>query len=571
MPTATVVTSLEEELVRAGLVSAEQAAHARRMAEETTEPFAQVLLNLGYVEEEPILKTLGALLRVPYVLLENKSPEPSVVMILPEEFCLARRVIALEHHGEALTVAAEDPHDLSLVDEIQNSTKLTAKFVVASRGAILRKLADYHDHYKAEMVERLLSSVTDQGITLTRRMGIDIDILSVQQVAAEESPIIRAVNLIILRALQRRASDIHLEPSKKFLHVRYRIDGVLHEQQVFPIAMAPGIVSRVKIMATLDIAERRMPQDGHFHLSIEGREIDFRVATTPTMTGEKVVIRILDKGSVVLDLNHLGFTGEVLTPLRHFIHKPYGIVVITGPTGSGKTTTLYAALMTLNAKELNITTVEDPVEYQMEGITQIQVNDEIELSFPRVLRSVLRQDPDVILVGEIRDLETTEIAIRASLTGHLVLATLHTNDSASALARLADMGAEPYLVASSLRCAVAQRLVRTICPKCRVAYEPDPGTFDATGIPASFRPKMLFRGEGCAHCFGTGFRGRIVVSELLPINEEMRRMILQRAPSHEIKRRAAETGMYTMREDGLEKVATGVTTLEEVLAATDEE
>jgi len=549
----------------------DQVAAARRAVLESGEPFPQILLNLGFVQEDALLATLSRLLRIPHVMLENLSPEPAVVLRLPEDFCLSRRVIATDLAGEILTVAMEDPHDFMVMDEIQSHTKLTAKPVLASRGSILRKLADYHDHYKAQMVESLLASVTDQGVTLTRRMGLDIDIVSVQQVANEESPIIRAVNLFLLRALQKRASDIHLEPSKKFLHVRYRIDGVLQEQQVLPINMALGIVSRIKIMSNLDISEKRMPQDGHFHLSIEGREIDFRVATTPCTAGEKVVVRILDKGSVVLDLNHLGFAQETLTSLRAFIRKPYGVIVITGPTGSGKTTTLYSALMTLNAKERNITTVEDPVEYQIEGITQIQVNTDIDLTFPRVLRSVLRQDPDIVLIGEIRDLETTQIAIRASLTGHLVFATLHTNDAPSAIAGLLDLGAAPYLVASSLRCAVAQRLLRTICPKCKTPFAPDAAYVAAANVPATFRPTVLYRGAGCSHCFGTGFRGRSVIAELLPITDEVRSLMIQRAPSTEIKRVAVAAGMKTMRDDGLDKAAAGVTTLEEVLAATDEE
>jgi type II secretory ATPase GspE/PulE/Tfp pilus assembly ATPase PilB-like protein len=527
-----------------------------------------ILLNLGYLKEDALLQAISADQGVPYIDLDPLSPDPQVVLLLSEELCMQRGIIALERQGSNLVCAMEDPNDLLALEAVQRQTGLTVLPRLASRGAILKKLAEYHDHYKIAVVDRLMRSVRDQGRELTQHFGLNVQSL---ESVAEQAPIVKAVNLIIIGALLKRASDIHLVPDKQYLRVKYRVDGVLQEEQALSVADAPAVVSRIKIMSRLDISEKRLPQDGAFQIRIEGREIDFRVATTPTIFGEKVVMRVLDKSGILLGLDHLGFGDEQLREIKRQIHRPHGIVLIVGPTGSGKTTTLYAGLNILNDGTRNITTVEDPVEYKIEGLTQIQVHPEIGLSFANVLRSVLRQDPDVILVGEVRDLETTEIAIRAALTGHLVFATLHTNDAASAVARLVEMGAEPYLVASALRCSISQRLVRNICQHCKEAFMPPPEILARLGSAAPSAPPKLWRGRGCRYCFNTGYRGRTVISEVLRVDEAVRSRIVARSSSEDILRVARERGMRTMFEDGVDKVLRGLTTLEEVLEVAEEE
>jgi len=431
----------------------------------------------------------------------------------------------------------------------------------------VKKLAEYRDHHKALAVQTLLTTVQDQGMALTKKLGLATGDLSD---VADQAPVVRAVNLMLLQGLLKRASDIHIVPTPRSLQVRYRIDGVLNLGQSLAQSLAPAVVNRIKILAKLDIAEKRMPQDGSFHMNVDGREIDLRVATTPTIHGEKVVMRILDRHGILLGLEALGFGRENYLRLRRSIRRPNGIILIVGPTGSGKTTTLYGALQAINSEAKNITTVEDPVEYHIDGITQIQVNADLGLTFAHALRSILRQDPDVILLGEIRDKESAEIAIRASLTGHLVFATLHSNDAVSAITRLLDMGSEPFLIASALRCVVSQRLVRTICRLCK---EPAPSI---RGMSAALTLRLrglgkFYRGRGCPHCFQTGYRGRTLISEVLDVTDDIRRLMIVRANSQEITRQAEVEGMQTMFKEGIAKVAQGLTTIEEVLAVCDEE
>ena len=563
---------LETALLKHGLITAQQLEQARleiSRAGKKGPPLQTVLLNLGMISEDVVLRMQATELNLPYMELDDLSPEPEIVTSLAEDLCLDKCLIALEKDESSLLVAMENPYDAVTIEDLGKITRAKIRPALASRGGILRKLSEYHEHYKVKVVERLLAGVQDQGLQLTESLGLDIR--NIDQVS-EQAPVIKAVNLFLLSALLKRASDIHLVPDRRYMHVKYRIDGVLQESQALPISMAPAVVSRIKIMCKLDIAEKRRPQDGSFHLNIEGREIDFRVAVSPTINGEKVVMRVLDKSAMMLGLDHLGFGGEILHPFKQLIHKPNGIILIVGPTGSGKTTTLYAAMQVLNTGDKNITTVEDPVEYEIPGLTQIQINAEIGLNFATMLRSILRQDPDIVLVGEIRDLETTEIAIRAALTGHLVFATLHTNDAAGAVARLTEMGAEPYLIASSLRCAMSQRLVRTICPKCKEALTP---SHEMLGQLKRFTKLhagdiRIFRGEGCRHCFQTGYRGRTVVAELLVVTEDIRRKIMMRAASSEIQEAALRQGMQTMFGDGMQKVLRGITTLEEVLAVCED-
>jgi type IV pilus assembly protein PilB len=529
-----------------------------------------LLVNLGYVKEEDLLRVAAKDIGVPFVDVEALSPEPAVVLLIPEELGMERGVLALEKDGNRLLCAMEDPNDVVALDQLGRKTGLTVVPQLAPRGAILKKLSEYHDHYKIAVVEDLLRRVRDEGKELTQQFGLSIQNLDSIN---DQAPIIKAVNVIIIGALLKRSSDIHLVPDRQFLRVKYRVDGVLQEEQSLSLADSPAIVSRIKIMAKLDIAEKRMPQDGAFQIKIEGREIDFRVATTPTVCGEKVVMRVLDKSGILLGLDHLGFTDEPLRQLKRQIHRPHGIILIVGPTGSGKTTTLYAALNILNTGDKNITTVEDPVEYKIDGLTQIQVHADIGLTFAAALRSLLRQDPDVILLGEIRDLETTEIAVRAALTGHLVFATLHTNDAAGAVARMVEMGAEPYLIASALRCAMSQRLVRNICQHCKEAYEPADellARLNRPGRPPLKSGTKLWRGKGCRYCFNTGYRGRTVVSEVLVVDEAVRAAIIKGAHSSELHQLAMDAGMTPMYWDGVDKVLNGVTTLEELLEVAED-
>ncbi len=564
--------NLERLIERFHLLDPAQLAEARLEMEKSKSGtgLQSVLLNLGYLKEEDLLRASAEHLGIPYVDVEGLSPEPAVVLLVPEELALSKGVLALERQGQQLVCAMQDPNDVVTQDLIQRRARVTVVPHLAARGAILKKLADYHDHYKVAVVEHLMKTVRDQGRELTQQIGLNIQ--SIESVT-EQAPIIRAVNLIIIGALLKRASDIHLVPEKQTLKVKYRVDGVLQDEQSLSMADAPAVIARIKVMSKLDISERRLPQDGAFQILLEGREIDFRVAVTPTIFGEKMVLRVLDKSGIVLGLDHLGFGADQLRGFKQQIHRPHGIILIVGPTGSGKTTTLYAALNILNTGDKNITTVEDPVEYKIEGLTQIQTHSEIGLDFAAALRSILRQDPDVVLIGEIRDQETTEIAVRAALTGHLVFATLHTNDASSAVSRLTEMGAEPFLVASALRCALSQRLVRNICPQCRESYD----------LPAELAPRLrdsfgnlppagtkLWRGRGCNYCFHTGYRGRSAVSELLVVDEAIRGRIAARGSSVEMQSLALAAGMKSMYQDGVDKVLKGVTTLEEILEVAED-
>lgn len=555
------------DFVASGRMTDDIAADVLREQGSSGLSIGRILLSRGLVSEEEYGRQRARQIRIPFVDVDSIQPDPQVVTQLSEKICIQHTAVALDDNEGELLVALENPADVIATDEISREAGRRIQPALGSRSAIMRKIAEYQDHFKAKMVEKLLASVPNEGSALTRKMGLVIkDVESV----AEEDSIIRIVNLSILQALMKRASDIHFLPGRDKLSVLYRVDGVLKQAREVSMDMHPAIINRIKIMSKLDISEKRLPQDGAFHISIEGRDIDFRVATTPTSRGEKIVLRILDKGSLLVGLGHLGFSESILKEFRTHIFKPHGIILIVGPTGSGKTTTLYSALESLNTGELNITTLEDPVEYQIDGLTQIQMHSDIGLDFASALRSVLRQDPDVILVGEIRDLETSRIAIQASLTGHLVFGTLHTNDAASAVTRLVDMGAEPYLIASSLRAVVSQRLVRMICSHCKgkvPAEDLEKKILKRLGLDQDF----VYRGAGCLTCFSTGYQGRTVISELLSMTDALRTLITKHTTSVELAQAAQRGGMKLMFEDGLEKVRTGITTLEQLLQVSDED
>jgi len=568
------LTSLEKYLLDTNAIDHRTLRKIQAQALERSVFMEEELLESGLVDEESVLKFLAKKQEIEYVVLENIEPNADVVTMLEQEFCERNNVFPIRVDGSYIHIAMADPKNIALKDQIRTITGLTVRGYLSSRGGIKKKIFEYRNHYRKSIIEALLKMVgTDQGVPLTRELGIEIEDL---KKIPEQNEVIRLVNLLVLQALQVHASDIHLMPAEDALHVRFRVDGVLQELFApIPIDKAEQVVNRIKILCDLDITERRLPQDGHFRIVLEGQQIDFRVVSGPTIHGEKVVMRVLDRSTTILDMRHLGFSPELIQKFRRHLTKPHGIIIMTGPTGSGKTTTLYSALRILNSKEKNITTVENPIEYRMDDITQIQVHPEIGLTFAHSLRSILRQDPDIILIGEIRDLETTEIAIRASLTGHLVFATLHTNNAAGAITRLLDMGVEPYLMASTLRCVLSQRLVRTVCRSCYTEYTPDETLINEifARMPdyaqAETGELLLAYGKGCNNCFNTGFSGRTAIGEILEMNDAIRGLIVSRAHTQAIEDAAVHSGMTPMHQDGIRKVLDRITTFEEVKGQTE--
>lgn len=533
---------------------------------ETDTLIGDILVRLGFIAPADVARALGDQFGLS-VMLGNQYPEfPLLEENVSVRFLRDARALPISEDAERLVIAMTRPQDTETVDAFR---------VLANRAVEVRVAAS--DEFDATF-ERLYGS----GRTAMGQIVEDIESVQIQDLdedvehlkdLASEAPVIRLVGLIIRHALETRASDIHIEPFENRLIVRYRIDGVMHEVESPPRRLSAAVISRVKIMANLDIAERRLPQDGRIKLRIQAREIDLRVSTTPTMHGESVVMRILDKGGVPLDFDSLGFEADLKVQFAKLLALPHGILLVTGPTGSGKTTTLYTALSALNRPEVKILTVEDPVEYQMEGINQIQVKPQIDLTFANALRSIVRQDPDIIMIGEVRDLETAQIAVQSALTGHLVLSTLHTNDAASSVNRLLDMGVEDYLLTTTLIGIQAQRLVRTLCRKCRRAYRPLPEMVVETGLSrftTSPTDLMLYEPTGCEACANTGFTGRVAIMEIMPMSDSIRGLVMRHATSGDIAKQATADGMMTMYEHGLRKVLAGVTTLEEVLRVTRE-
>lgn len=546
-------------LIDEGLITAEQLeiALAEQRRGDHTKRIGEILIGLRFLTEPNLLRILSQQLDSPLVDLTAEPPEADALSLVPSEFALRHTLIPLRRHDGMLVVAMADPQDVSAIDDLQLLTGLEIAPVLSSP-------ADIRRHCEQSYMSRMIKDVKDAERAVEEEDNLDVADL---QKMAKEELVIQMVNLIINQAIQDRASDIHIEPFDKELRVRYRVDGVLHEVNAPPKRFHPAIVSRIKILSDLNIAERRLPQDGRMRIRSGNRQIDLRIATIPTVHGEGVVMRILDKQTAMLGLTELGMSSEIFQRFRRVILEPHGIILVTGPTGSGKTTTLYASLNEIYSIEKKIITVEDPVEYQLTGVNQIQVHPLIGLTFASGLRSIVRQDPDIIMVGEIRDHETVEISIHAALTGHLVFSTLHTNDAAGAISRLLDMGAEPFLVASSLIGAAAQRLIRLNCRHCREPYEEKPEVLREIGItPEMLRGKSLMRGKGCPECRGLGFRGRAGIYELLLVDENVRRMIVDRSSASTIKQYAQQNQeMITMLQDGRSKVLDGHTTIQEVL------
>jgi general secretion pathway protein E len=556
---------LGQILVQARVITDETLEEALALATRDRQRLGEALVVLGAATVEDVLKAVAAQQALPYLSAEELPSTPPVLKELSPRYLRQSVACPIAVEGATVTVATADPTNPLLLDELRQTLPLAIRLCVAPGPAILDAIERAYGASTA-----LQKIVEGMGSTTDRQAEPEDDVDHLRDLAFE-APVVRLVNLLIEGALAADASDIHIEPFEDTLRVRYRIDGLLYDQEAPPRRLQAALTSRIKIMAEMNIAERRLPQDGRIRVTAPGgRRVDIRVSTVPTLHGESIVMRLLDRSSVFLPFDRLGFAPAAARAFEGLIRQPHGIVLVTGPTGSGKTTTLYAGLDKINRPDLKIITVEDPVEYQLKGINQIPVRPKIGLSFASGLRHIVRQDPDVIMVGEVRDLETAEIAIQAALTGHLVFSTLHTNDAPGAVTRLQDMGCEPYLVSSVLSGVLAQRLVRRICQACRAPDHPDPASLLALGV-TNATGLELFRGKGCDDCRGTGYRGRTGIYELFRITEKARSLVVRKAPTGEIRRHAVAQGMVTLREDAWAKACAGLTTVEEILRVTQED
>lgn len=562
---------LGEALIAAGLINQEQLREAIARQKSSGKRLGQVLVEMRVVTERDITEVLAKQLNVPFIDLSNYLVDQQIAKLVPDHIAERHQMVPINKVGNKLTVAMVDPLNILAIDDIALMTGLQVKTVVATPTDIQKALQDAYGQ-QSKMNELIDELGTEDDVTVDEK---DLD----GDLNEDDAPIIRLVNLIITQAVQGGVSDIHVEPFEKELRVRYRQDGVLYTAMQPPKKAQAAISSRLKIMSELDIAEKRLPQDGRIKIRVNNRNIDLRVSTLPTVWGEKIVMRILDQSGLNVDMEKLGFEQSSLRKFREGIAHPYGIVLITGPTGSGKTTTLYSALTALNKPEVNIMTAEDPVEYQLSGINQCHAKPDIGLSFPAILKSFLRQDPDIIMVGEIRNLETGAIAIKASLTGHLVLSTLHTNDAPSTISRMIDMGIEPFMVTSSVVLIQAQRLVRTICKDCKMEYRPKPEVIQNFGIDADLLRRLelpgidprnikLYKGKGCENCKGSGHKGRIGIYEILVMSESLRQTVIRGGSVSDINRVARNEGMLSLRESAVRKALIGITTTEEVVRVT---
>ncbi|MGH9714648.1 MAG: type IV-A pilus assembly ATPase PilB [Candidatus Acidiferrales bacterium] len=566
---------LGEILVKDSLISADQLKQALEYQKKNGGRLGTCLVKLGLVSDEDITAVLSRQYGVPSINLKFYEVDPTVIKLVPQETAIRYQIVPLSRVGSTLTIAMTDPTNVFAMDDIKFMTGFNVEPVVASESAISEAIHKFYgDVESVEELDKVMKDLTGSDADALELAGeeAEMDLASLEK-AAEEAPIIKLVNLILTDAVKRGASDIHVEPYEKELRVRMRVDGVLQNVMAPPMKLKDAISSRMKIMSKLDISEKRLPQDGRIMIKYlkdgKKKELDFRVSTVPTLFGEKIVLRLLDKENLRLDMTKLGFEPESLVKFERQILKPYGMVLVTGPTGSGKTNTLYSSVARLNTTETNIMTAEDPVEFQLAGINQVQMKEQIGLNFASALRAFLRQDPNIILVGEIRDFETAEIAVKAALTGHLVLSTLHTNDAPSTISRLMNMGIEPFLVATSVNLICAQRLVRRICAQCREPLQILPqALIDAGYTPEEAEKTIVQHGRGCGTCNNSGYKGRVGLYEVMEINDELRELILVGASALELKKKALEQGMMTLRRSGLQKIALGQTTMEEVLRET---
>jgi len=553
-----------------GLIDEEELRTALNLQPESKEKLGKLLVDLGYVSERDCLAVLSEHLKIPALTASDYPKVPVIDNVLTFRFMKQCKFVPVALENNVLTLAMADPTDSATLDSIRQTTGYQLRPMLGAESEIMDLLEKFYGS-AASTLGRIIEGIDDENI---ENLSDEIEDIEQLKDLASEAPVIRLVNLLISKAIESRASDIHIEPFEKDLKVRYRIDGILHDVESPPKKLKSALISRVKIMSKLNIAERRLPQDGRIKLKVLGKDIDLRVSTLPTLYGESVVMRILDKSNTSLyDIRNLGFPEDSLGEFESLIHRPHGILLVTGPTGSGKTTTLYSALSAINLPDKKIITIEDPIEYQIDGVNQIHVNPQIGLTFAAGLRHIVRQDPDVIMIGEIRDLETAEIAIRAALTGHLVFSTLHTNDAPSAITRLIDMGAQDYLIASSLLGVLAQRLVRVICPSCKTEVFPVPEMLDEIGYrrgPSRNGRDRFYEGRGCEACSNTGFIGRIGIYELMTMNDDLRKLTIGKADSNQIRKKALENGMRSLRDDGWLKVRQGISSIAEVLRVTQE-
>ncbi len=570
------INRLTELLVETKLLTLEKLKEALAIQKEKKERLSEILLRLGYVTQENVLQVISAEVNVPVIQLSRYKIQPDVIALIPKKIALRYSLMPVSKLIDTLTVAMADPRDLKAIDDLRSVTNLEIRRVLASE----KDIKDAYEQYYGENVSQALKEVmkdfddegslqVDEGSAANAVSGSTQELLRL----VEDEPIVKLTNSIMLDSIRKRSSDIFIEPEETTMRVRVRVDGLLQESFVAPRSMHAGVISRIKVMSKLDIAEHRIPQDGRFKLRAGNQFVDFRVSVLPTYYGEKIVLRVLDKSGALLDLDKSGFEPEPLAALKAAASHPHGMIAVCGPTGSGKTTTLYSTLKLLDQPDKNIVTVEDPIEFQIDGINQVAIRTEVKMTFAAALRSILRQDPDIIMVGEIRDSETADIAVKAALTGHLVLSTLHATTAVGAITRLINMGIEPFLITSSVLMTGSQRLVRKVCVKCKETYEPSPEAIKQLGISekdrAAHAKKILFaRGRGCEACGKKGYSGRAVLLEALLISPAIKAMILKNAQEYELKRMGRKEGMKTLRENGIAKVLQGVTTPEEVMRVT---
>ncbi|HLF86218.1 MAG TPA: type IV-A pilus assembly ATPase PilB [Nitrospiria bacterium] len=561
-----IADKLGKLLVGASLLTDEQLEKASLAQKKDGGRLGSIIVKLGYLDEGSLIRFLSQRYSIPSIDLNKYEIDPSIIKLVPQEVVQKHHVIPVKRAGSTLSLAMIDPSDVLAIDDIKFMTGYDIEPMVASEASIITAINRFYD--SAHDLQRVIEQTQDDLDVVQDAEEESVNVSQLKE-AVEEAPVVKLANLILTEAIKKGASDIHIEAYEKKFRVRYRIDGILYETMSPPMKLRAALTSRLKIMADLDISERRLPQDGRIKLKMKEKEVDLRVSSLPCLFGEKIVMRILDKGNLTLDLTKLGFEPKALDDFMKAITSPFGMVLVTGPTGSGKTTSLYSALSYINTTDINIMTAEDPVEYNLMGINQVQMKEEIGLNFAAALRSFLRQDPDVVMVGEIRDYETAEIAVKAALTGHLVLSTLHTNDAPSTINRLLNMGIEPFLVASSTILILAQRLVRRICRDCKEEEKIPPEALIEIGIPENEAKTMVcHRGKGCPTCSNTGYKGRLALYEVMPIGEELREQILQGSSSDEIKKAAIRSGMATLRMSGLSKIREGITTVEEVVNTT---
>lgn len=554
-------------LLKSGLINEEQLANAVQVQKESNHQkrLGEILVQSKIITEAQLLEILAKQLQIPFVRSINDREIPEdLIKKVPTRFAKKFHILPIGYKDDAVVVVSSDPLNTTVADDIRLLLEKPIKIAAAASSVIMEAINRSYD--RASTADSAIEDL-GQGVIDDTALQEPVDLLD----SEDEAPIIRLVNSLLFRAVKDRASDIHVEPYEREVAVRFRIDGNLYDILKIPKRLQNSVGSRIKLLGSLNIAEKRLPQDGRIRIKIAGKDVDLRLSTVPTAHGERIVLRLLDKSAVVLDLKNLGFEPAMLKQMEELVMKPFGIVLVTGPTGSGKTTTLYGALTKINREDINIITVEDPIEYQLAGVGQIQVNEKIGLTFANGLRSILRQDPDVILIGEIRDRETAEIAVQASLTGHLVLSSIHTNDASSSITRLVDMGVEPFLVSTSIIGILAQRLVRRVCTHCRVPHQATAAELARLGLEKIPSTAQVFRGVGCEYCYHTGYSGRVGIYELLPIDEELRGVILKSADAVSLRRAAIARGFKPMRYDGLNKILQGVTTIEEVLATTQED